>query len=180
MFNPVGRGLFAGERDAINQPLPNFEEPTALITTVSDRPRPVGFGAVARHWQPRRQYGGTYDDAWLEMRAPLWPRDIDPRFFSAAAPGLSGLGPLGGAVVHLTGLHPDGGFSFRLPSLDLLAKFDLRSRRVALRLALDGVHLETDEGRVVLYYRTAFEVEPDPMQLQRITLRQRHPWEVGA
>src|SRR5690606_24551488 len=77
--NPVGRGLFAREREAIGQLLPNLEDPQAPITSFADRPLPVGFGPIARHWRPRREYGGTYDEIWEQNRAPLWPKDVDPR-----------------------------------------------------------------------------------------------------
>ena len=57
---------------------------SSSVRSPRDRPLPRGFGPVARHWLPRRALGGSYDAAWVEARVPLWPADVDPRFFMAA------------------------------------------------------------------------------------------------
>src|SRR5437763_15597642 len=73
--NPVGRGLVSnpGREDLAEVPLPNVEDPSALITRYQDRPAPAGFGFIAPGWEPRKKYAGTYDDAWLSGRCPLLP-----------------------------------------------------------------------------------------------------------
>ena len=88
--NPVGRGIYPSEREAVGGLLPNFEDPRHPITSYADHPPPHGFGPIARHWQPRRALSGTYDDAWLEDRVPLWPADFDERFFLSAPVDLQG------------------------------------------------------------------------------------------
>jgi hypothetical protein len=177
--NPVGRGLFLRERDAIGQLLPNLEDPQAPLTSFADRPLPAGFGPVARHWRPRREYGGTYDDLWQQTRAPLWPKDVDPRLMNAAAPGLVARPLLvGGEPVQLVGVHPDGPIAFVLPRIALQAKLERRRSRERHRMRLDGVRLEPDDGSVTLYWRTSAVVEPDPFELERIVVRQLESWEV--
>jgi len=180
-YNPVGRGLFARERDAIGQPLPNLEDPRALIASVSDRPLPAGFGPIARHWRPRRDFGGTYDEAWQQTRAPLWPKDVDPRIMCAAAPGLVARPLLeGGEEVRLAGVHPDGPIGFRLPSVVVQAKLEGRHGRQRYRMRLDAVWLRPDEGCFTLIWRTAASAEPDPLAIERIVVRRLEPWEVAV
>jgi hypothetical protein len=84
--NPAGVG-FRGRRS--RQPvagsrLPNVESLQKRITSPDDNPEPVGLGPLAPHWRARRQYAGTMDDRWMKTRAPLAPRDLDPRFHQVA------------------------------------------------------------------------------------------------
>ena len=140
--NPVGRGLYADAGEAAGQPLPNLEDPRALIRSPEDRPLPQGFGPLARHWLPRRTFCGHYDEAWLATQAPLWPDDVDSRFFSAAAPGLCATPALqGGEQVALTGMNPAGPLRFLLPRWPLVAKFHFRHGIARRPLRLDAVML---------------------------------------
>ncbi|NNK99759.1 MAG: DUF2169 domain-containing protein, partial [Xanthomonadales bacterium] len=68
--NPIGRG-YAGKKshqatDRI--PVPNLELPDQLISDISQRPEPAGFGFIARNWEPRSLLMGTYDEAWQQDR----------------------------------------------------------------------------------------------------------------
>lgn len=176
--NPVGRGLFASEREATGQPLPNFEDPTALIQGLSDRPHPCGFGPIARHWAPRRSFGGTYDQAWIEERMPLWPRDFDERFFCAASPGLCATPHLrGGEPVQLVGMSPDGAYDFSLPVVRLRARFELASSSIRRPLILDAVSFEPEDGSFTLVWR-AFLVA-DPLTVGAVVVRPLEHWEVA-
>lgn len=176
--NPVGRGLFASEDDAVGQPLPNIEDPDALLATLEDRPAPVGFGPVARSWMPRRALAGTYDARWIEERAPLWPEDLDERFFCAASPGLVASPWLrGGEQVVLEGLSPDGTIAFPLPSYRLVARCSFRDRSERRPLALDAVHLDLDEGELTLIWRAAFRAHRELAEHLRCVVRALEPWE---
>ncbi|WAS95631.1 DUF2169 family type VI secretion system accessory protein [Nannocystis punicea] len=178
--NPVGQGLYLRAKDAIDQPLPNIEDPRQQIGSLADHPRPSGFGPISRHWRPRRDYAGTYDDAWCRMRAPLWPKDVDPRLMNAAASGLVANPALkGGEVVRLLGMHPDGAIMFSLPRLALQAKFMMRRGSSRMRMQLDGIRLEPEDGSFTLYWRAAMAVEPDPFELEHIVVRQLDAWERG-
>jgi hypothetical protein len=179
-LNPVGRGLYLRDKDAIGGLLPNLEDPRAQISSLSDHPSPAGFGPIARHWRPRREYAGSYDDAWQQTRAPLWPKDVDPRLMSAAAPGLVALPLLeGGEPVRLVGMHPDGPIEFTLPRVVLQAKLVLRRRQVRQRMRLDGLRLEPEDRSFTLYWRTTAVVEPDPFELEHIVVRRLEAWEQG-
>jgi len=162
--NPIGCGLETDGKDAIGKPVPNIEDPRQPLTRLTDRPRPVGVGPIARHWQPRASYAGTYDDAWKRRRAPLWPLDLDERFFCSAPSYLQASPHLtGGEAVVLQGLHPDGPIRFRLPTLRLrsLSLFldDDPTQRTPI---LDGVLIETDARRLTMYYRASV---PAPLGL---------------
>lgn len=155
--NPVGRGFYTSARAALEQPLPSIEAPEALVRGWADRPPPCGFGPVARHWQPRRGLAGTYDAAWVEQRAPLWPQDFDERFFLVASDGLRASTHLrGGEPVLLEGLSPDGPLAFAVPFYRLLARCTFVGRRETRCMLLDSVLVAPEERRLVLTWRATF------------------------
>jgi hypothetical protein len=176
--NPVGLGFYESERKALDNPLPYIEEPQSLVRHWSERPEPCGFGPVARNWQPRLGLAGTYDAAWVERRAPLWPADFDERFFQVAPPGLRATPHLrGGEPVMLEGVSPDGPIAFSLPSYRLLARCTF-ARRVERRLmTLDTVYLEPDERRLVLIWRATFAAHRELATHERTSVRLLEPWE---
>lgn len=174
--NPVGRGLYGNESDAKDHPLPNIEDPAAVLGGVLDRPRPCGFGPIARHWRPRRTLAGTYEKRWLAERAPLWPPDLDEAFFSAAAPGLQAFPYLqGGELVQLGGVSPDGTYEFLLPQCRLQARFELQRNQVWKQLVLDTVLLEPEQSSFTLYWRTYLVA--DPLVVGTVAVRVLESWE---
>ncbi len=176
--NPVGRGLYLREKDAIGGRLPELEDPQARIRSFGDRPSPAGFGPIARHWRPRRDHAGTYDDTWRQTRAPLWPKDVDVRLMNAAAPGLVAPRRLtGGESVRLSGMHVDGEIGFRLPFMLLQTKFVMRRRQLKVRMQLDGLRLAPDDGSFTLFWRATAVTEPDPFDLEHIIVRRLADWE---
>lgn len=160
--NPVGVGFRAkrDERPAADVPLPNLEDPMALISSPSDRPAPTALGPVPPAWEPRRRFAGTYDDVWRSTRCPLLPFDFDARFFNAAAPGLVASGFLrGDEPVAMTGLSPAGHVRFTLPGV--------RPRGVAvsrsdgerqLPLPLGTVAIDADAGCLTLVWSGSLSV----------------------
>jgi hypothetical protein len=176
--NPVGVGLFERSGEAVGHPLPNFENPNALLRSVGDRPLPQGFGPVCRSWLPRRTFGGTYDAEWVQSRAPLWPADFDERFFCAASPGLCAVPHLrGGEPVYLAGVSPDGPLSFALPSVQLQAKFRVAGRIERRLMLLDGVLLEPDKGVLTMLWRTHQVAQGELLDHAPVVLRELHDWE---
>ena len=152
--NPVGTGYFVNARSEVEgTPLPNLEDPAALIKTPTDKPAPAGFGAVGRFWQPRRGYAGTYDQAWRDKRCPLLPEDFDSRYFHTASPRL--VSPThfkGGEPVVVTGAALRD-IRFDLPRRRLFVVTRIRRDRTQTHAALDTVIIEPDEHRVQLVYR---------------------------
>ena len=86
--NPVGAGLWANDKDAIDQPLPNLEAPDDPVKNTKSRPEPACWACVAPAWEPRRSFAGTYDAKWERDRMPLLPDDFDHAFFMQAHPAL--------------------------------------------------------------------------------------------
>jgi hypothetical protein len=176
--NPVGLGFYESAKEALDQPLPSIEEPQAPIRGWADRPAPCGFGPVARHWQPRRGWAGTYDTAWVEERAPLWPPDFDERFFQTAPWGLQASPHLrGGEPVVLEGVSPEGPIAFALPVFKLLARCTFARRREKRRMTLDTVLLEPEERRLVLTWRATFPAHRELATHEVTSVRLLESWE---
>jgi hypothetical protein len=161
--NPVGRGLHGQAREAIDEPLPQLEHPAHPLRHWTERPPPVGFGPLARGWQPRAGFAGTYDTAWIEQRAPGWPDDFDLRFFQAASPPLVATPHLrGGESVRVSGTHPDGAWSFALPRIRLVARTSFRCSGLDVRpLRLDAVEIDTDAAALTMIWRASIPVRKD-------------------
>ena len=163
--NPVGTGFVASSRSphAEDLPLPNLEEPDRPIRDLGDRPAPVGTGFIGRSWAPRVTLAGTYDDTWLQERAPLLPEDFDERFFNGAHPAWIAPGFLqGGEPVYLGHLHPEGDLGFYLPRHRIQVSWCQRDEWSSARAMLDTVILEPPEGRLSLTWRARI---PCPRQL---------------
>jgi hypothetical protein len=154
--NPVGTGYVMKPRAELDgTPAPNLEEPSQLIATIEDRPAPAGFGFIGRSWLPRRDYAGTYDEAWRDERCPLLPHDFDPRHFHAASAGLSTSEPMqGGEAVAVRGVTEEGELRFDLPKRDIFVVYRIMRERIVARAQLDTVLIEPDDNRVVLTYRS--------------------------
>lgn len=167
--NPVGQS-FRGERsgsEMVGRSLPNLEDPRHLIRSISDAPAPVGVGAIAPAWQPRREFAGTYDEHWQARRAPYLPRDFRPEFFHVAPSALRVReGLKGGEPVELSNVSPEGTQRFALPRCELAVavRIDRRVEHPVLRL--ETVLLEPEEGRVCLTWRGAVGCDKQALKVR--------------
>ncbi len=176
--NPVGCGFETDVNEAVGKPVPNLEDPRQPISRLSDWPQPVGLSPIARHWQPRVSYAGTYDDAWKRERAPLWPSDFDERFFCGAPPSLQARPHLvGGEPVVLSGMHPAGTIACRLPALRFVCRSRFTDRVLRTVPRLDGVLIDATVGRLTLYYRAAIPAYRSLARHQETFLRTLASWE---
>jgi len=169
--NPVGRGIMAGTSkiDIDGQLLPNIEDPAELIQTPGQRPRPAGFGMIAPYWQPRAGFAGTYDENWRRTLNPLPPADLDPRFYSSAAPGLCTPSHLTGTEqVLVEGASRNGVLRFELPAATTRASVRLRQQEDDVPLLLDTVIVEPDEMRLVLVWRGTANVHGKVHEIIRL------------
>jgi hypothetical protein len=167
--NPVGAGFRLTFEDGAA--LPNLEDPAALISSLADRPSPVGFGFVSPHWQPRAALAGTYDASWQKLRAPFLPTDFDRRHLNAASPGLVVGGYLrGGEQVTAMGVTPRGTLAFTLPSGPPPKVRVVRRLEpdLELRPNLDTVIIEPDESRLYLLWRAHAPLRNGPHDLKMI------------
>lgn len=154
--NPAGVGFAARPERLVGLPVPNIEYPGEPVTSAEDRPAPAGLGPIARDWAPRLARAGTYDEAWHEERAPLWPEDLDERFFCAAPEDQQIPGYLReGSRVELVHLTPDGLFSFELPRTRPAFRTAFGRDAVEHRGRLHTVEIEPDARRVSMVWHTA-------------------------
>lgn len=178
--NPVGLGFAVKSEHLAGQRAPNVEDPREPIGSWRDRPRPAGFGAVARHWLPRRAYGGTYDQAWEKERQPLLPLDFDDRYWRCAPADQQTPEPLkGGEPVELFNVRPDGPLRTTLPRVDLSLETRFRGSTETHRAALHTVLLEPDVPRLIMVWHSHLPCHPRVQRLlsTRIALKTRlaHP-----
>lgn len=156
--NPVGTGFAVARKHLSGRGLPNIEDPRHLIRAWGDRPRPAGFGPIAREWQPRAAWAGTYDEHWMRTRMPLLAEDLDDRYFQCApmdqqAPAFL----LGGEQVTLVGMRPEGTLRFQLPRIHpgFETRFRDGSSVTHPNRRLHTVIFEPDVPRVSLVWHTA-------------------------
>lgn len=154
--NPVGRGFATESHHVIGRPAANVEDPRFLISSWENRPRPAGFGPIARHWSPRVELAGTYDERWERQRLPLLPEDFNERFYQCAPADQQSPNYLTGEEpVVLINLSPDGPLRFNLPRMDLGFTTRLGGSTIEHGARLHTVILEPDVPRVILIWHTA-------------------------
>lgn len=148
--NPHGTGFIINKDHVGASKLPNFEDPEQRITSWKTKPRPAHFGFANPAAVHRVAWAGTYDDTWRKKQFPLYPMDLDLRFFNCAQPELIANGFLkGGETVILRHLSPDGLIRFKLPSYTIQLDFCLGQKTF---------HKKTDHKKAELY---TLMIEPD-------------------
>jgi hypothetical protein len=173
--NPVGAGFSAGPegRPIDGLLLPNLEEPTTLIQSPQDRPDPAGFGFTGRGWLPRVSYAGTYDEAWKSKRFPFLPADFDDRYFHGAHPDLISPTPFkGGEQVLVQNASNLGELRFTVPTVTLTITTLIKGIPAEHVPRLDTLHIEPDERRVVLSWRTTFRCPRAFLYIDEILIRE--------
>jgi hypothetical protein len=180
--NPVGIGYRTSRRfeTLADTPLPNVEDPNALIGQWDDRPAPVGFGPVGRNWRPRAARAGTYDDAWLANRFPFLPLDFDLQYFQAAPDNQQYPELVGGEEIRCLNLTPEGDWGFRLPTLGFAIAFALRERVQVVTPKIDTLILEPDQGRFIVLWRASTPVGRKIHDFQQIIVGRITPGLVAA
>ena len=171
--NPIGVGFATRSEHLIGKPVPNIEEPGALITSWQSRPRPAGFGPIAGHWAPRLRLAGTYDEKWEKERLPLLPQDFDQRFYQSAPADQQTDGFLrGGELVELSNLTPSGSLCFRLPRVVVGFRTEFHDNTQELhRGVLHSVIIEPDVPRVILVWHTHLPCHHKVLKLMATDIR---------
>jgi hypothetical protein len=169
MENPVGRGYWNFKDNIDGRPLPNTEELDTRVTDPAGPYRPMSFGGIGRNWQPRINHAGTYDQRWLDTRAPFWPDDFDYRYFQSAPPDQQISYPSGGEEVILKNLTPDGHVAFHLPTLAMPVWFlPYRGRDVRVDAVLDTIVIEPDRGLFTLGWRAVLPMRKSCFDIKQI------------
>ena len=175
--NPVGTGFCIKQEDATGRKLPNIEDPKDLISSWKSRPKPAGFGPVARDWAPRVELAGTYDNAWREQRCPLPPTDFQERFHQAAPEDQQATKPLlGGERVEIQNLTPGGGIqTFVVPRIRFGIRTEFKggeSVEQGAGISLQTLSLEPDQKRLILVWQASMVCPPSKQRkLTRTTVK---------
>lgn len=171
--NPIGLG-FVGKKslsDFSGTMLPNLECPSQLIQYYDDQPIPACFGAIARHWQPRAAYAGTYDELWQTTRAPYLPEDYHPRFMNVAHPDLIYPGFLqGGEPVKIIGMHPLGELNFNLPIVKLRNKIQMEDSEISFNFDCETLLLDSNQLQLSMVWRSAFACDKKALKVKQISV----------
>jgi len=153
--NPVGVGYLknSDSENIEGAPLPNFEDPSSLISNWSDKPSPMGFGVIGRGWQPRIKYAGTYDQEWQDNRFPFLPEDFDERYFHSAPQDQQLPSLLGGELVRCVNMTPERLLVLTVPAVEIPVTYYFRDKTELVEPKLDTFLIEPDEGRVLITWR---------------------------
>ena len=174
-FNPVGKGYYHLKGKPVEGlPLPNIENPRTLISQITDRPQPAGFGFINRSWQPRVQLAGSYDESWQNTRQPLLPMDFDDRFFNGAHPALITPSILsGGEMIALKNLTESGDLSFSLPVWQAPVSVSVKGNSKQIKPLLDTVVIEPDINNVFLTWRVTMPCYKQFLYINSVTIGRR-------
>jgi len=160
MSNPAGTGWGGAHtwHELRGAPVPNLEYPQDPVRAPDGKHQPAALSAVGRHWQPRSQYAGTFDDAWQREVAPFLPEDFDERFFQCAPQDQQIPYPQGREEVrlqHVLAEYPE--LSFRLPPLSGMKVRILRKDYSAetLEAVADTLYFETAHKRFSVIWRAS-------------------------
>lgn len=179
--NPLGVG-WAGARprppeddETPRGELPNVEDPRAPMARPDSPCAPLGFGYVARTWQPRLGLAGTFDASWKRTRWPLAPRDFDWAHHQCAQADQQLARYCGGEPVRLVNLTPEGEWLFRLPHLDVPLHLAAAEAIERAELRVDTVEIETAARRVSLTARAAIPIARKRAPIEAVILGHLKP-----
>lgn len=161
LSNPSGLG-FAGRHTSgqvNNVAAPSLEDPLHPVKSPGCRLKPMALSPVARHWSPRRELAGTYDEAWKRDVFPFLPDDFDEAFNQVAPPEQQVPYLTGGEPVELQGVLPNGDVSFVLPNLKRAVRVLRTDYSQELpTVVVDTLHIETEAGRFSAIWRASVPI----------------------
>ncbi len=169
--NPVGVGITPVDTPRGRVvPLPNLEDPFALIHTQGARPPPAHLGPLHRLWSARIRHAGTYDDRWRDTRWPWFPDDFSPAYFNAAPieQQIDGYWR-GDERILLRGFHPKHTeIDTHLPGRRVRAFVDRRNADgqgvfTELAMRLDTIAIDADKGEVYCLWRGTVDVADEKL-----------------
>jgi len=162
-INPDGRGFLFEKEEVEGTPLPNIEDPDALIKTWQDKPRPACF------FKPL----GILEKKNLPEEHPeRVPFRVMPTLFNQAVPELVAQPEDLGDSLRLIGFAPDGDIVFPMPSVkgpSVHARVgDLQSRFPA---TLSTLLVLAPERVLVASYLALFRYLMRPMEKRQAELK---------
>jgi uncharacterized protein DUF2169 len=147
-LNVEGTGFYPERADAIDQPLPQLEDPAAPIASYRDQPDPVCFAPYPLH-------GGLRARALLDGdRVDLARAGLT---LSRAAPSTTFEAILPGTRVVIEGMRPAGAaLAFHVPPPPVTADVIIGDVQRRLALHVDAVDIDAEASRVRVVYRALF------------------------
>ena len=175
MQNPSGIGyrksITSGSIDGTQ--VPNTEERKNPIKSPIGDYKPMSFGPIAKGWQSRAKYAGTYDDEWFENEFPFLPTDFDNRYFQCAPEDQQTDYLKGGEEITLVNLTPDGRRVFKFPVVDVPVTFIRQDEgRLETSAVADTLYIEPDEGRCIVLWRAHIELSQNMFEVAQIVTGQ--------
>jgi hypothetical protein len=171
--NYIGRGVARDPKELIHTPAAQLEDPAHPIDGRNNVPS--AYNPIHRHWMPRRQYAGTYDQAWMDTRMPILPEDFDVRYHVCVAPDQWSEIPLrGDEAMEVTGATPEGLWRFQLPRVAPGFASVQGGQRSEHRTHLDTILIDADEKRVELTWRTAIRMPRKYELLERVLVFEKN------
>ena len=147
-LNLDGIGFYPERGDAVDQPLPQLEDPEALIKSYRDRPDPVCFAPYPLHGGMRARSLLDGDRLNLERRGLALSRTAPRTTFDEVPPGTR---------VVLEGMRPSGAaLAFTLPPAPVTADVQVGGVKQRLALHIDAVDIDAEQSRVRVVYRALF------------------------
>jgi hypothetical protein len=178
MPNPSGRGYHKHLVDEWleGSPLPNTEELAVEVQQPDGAYRPMSFGVLGRHWEPRYRYAGTYDQNWLDNVAPFLPSDFEERYFQAAPLDQQLPLPVGEQKISLLNLTADGRRDFTLPHFEApIYVFPKKGEREELTALADTIIVEPDLERVTMTWRIARPLRKNMFEVAQVLVGRKGP-----
>lgn len=172
--NPVGKGFLASKsrRSANEVALPNVEHPSHPCRSPHEKLPAIGFSPVHPAWLARRQYAGTYDDAWAKERCPLLPDDFDDRFLQAAPAALTAPRYLSGDErCVLLGMTEEGRIEFPLDAKAPTVGVRMEGSGVRSNPKLESVHIDSDARRFYVTWKSSINIQGKVEGLRNVEAR---------
>lgn len=160
MRNPVGTGyLLNRQGKAVNhKPLPNIERIQQRIKSWSQKPEPIGLGAIGRSWQPRIAFAGTFDRVWRDEKFPFLPDDFNDLYYQSAPPDQQFDHFTGNEKIVCTGMTLNHRVQFIVPTLSVPIRYVFFDKTITRMPNLDTVLVEPNESRAILTWRSRIPI----------------------
>jgi hypothetical protein len=159
--NPVGTGWARtrNQRFIPGLALPSTQAIGENVTSPFGDYAPMSFGPKGRGWPGRIEFGGTYDQNWIDNVFPFLPADFDDRYYQMSPPDQQTDPPRGGEEVILVNLTPRGKENFRLPATALpITLFKGRDPALETTLHPDTVLFDPENRRFSLVWRVSARI----------------------
>jgi len=181
MLNPAGVGFWHKLNDRLNgMPVPNTEQADRPIKMPGGNYIPQGFGPIGRHWEPRRQYAGTYDEKWEAQKAPFLPDDFDEQFYQCAPADQQVAFLKGGESIYLHHLTEEAALQFQLPDklTVVMSVIKRGGQRVSLNPCADTLIIDAEQKKLSVVWRAHIPLKIGTKEVEALLVGRPTPgWE---